>query len=85
MAEIIIYTKDYCPYCVKAKNLLKRKGQTFKEIDISHDVALQQEMITRSGGRKTVPQILINGKPVGGSDDLHALEAAGKLNALLAE
>lgn len=84
MADITIYTKDYCPYCVKAKNLLKIKGQNFKEIDITHDEALQKEMVEKSGGRKTVPQIFINGKPVGGSDDLHALDAAGKLDALLA-
>ena len=84
MPDIIIYSKDYCPYCVKAKNLLKRKGVAFKEIDITHDEALQLEMITKSGGRKTVPQIIINGNPVGGSDDLHALERAGKLDTLLA-
>jgi glutaredoxin 3 len=85
MAEIIIYTKDYCPHCVKAKNLLKLKGQEhFKEIDITHDENLQKEMITKAGGRRTVPQIFINGTHVGGCDDLHALNSAGKLDALLA-
>lgn len=84
MADIVLYTKDYCPYCVKAKMLLKRKGHAnFKEIDITHDEALQQEMLSKSGGRKTVPQIFINGTHVGGSDDLHALDAQGKLDPLL--
>ncbi len=84
MAEIIIYSKDYCPYCVKAKTLLKRKGIAFREIDVTRDPALQQEMVTKSGGRKTVPQILINGQAIGGCDDLYALDASGKLNSLLA-
>ncbi|NDF11338.1 MAG: glutaredoxin 3 [Proteobacteria bacterium] len=84
MAEIILYTKDYCPYCVKAKELLKRKGYSnFKEIDITHDEKLQQEMLSKSNGKRTVPQIFINGTHVGGSDDLHALNDAGKLDALL--
>ena len=83
MADIVIYTKDYCPYCTKAKGLLTRKKQTFREIDITNDEKLQQEMIEKSGGRRTVPQIFINGKSVGGADDLYALEAAGKLDALL--
>jgi len=83
MTDVIVYSKDYCPYCVKAKGLLKRKGVAFKEIDITHDEGLQNEMIAKSGGRKTVPQIIINGTPIGGSDDLHALDAAGKLDALL--
>lgn len=84
MAEIIIYTKDYCPYCVKAKGLLTRKGYNdFREIDITHDEALQQEMLAKSNGKRTVPQIFINGTHVGGCDDLHALDAAGKLDPLL--
>lgn len=84
MPNIIVYTKDYCPYCVRAKDLLKRKGQKFNEIDITHDEALQQEMITKSGGRRTVPQIFINNTHAGGCDDLHALEKEGKLDTLLA-
>lgn len=83
MPDIIIYTKDYCPHCVKAKALLTRKKQTFHEIDITHDEALQREMVEKSGGRRTVPQIFINGQSVGGSDDLHALDSQGKLDALL--
>ncbi len=84
MPNIIVYTKDYCPYCARAKDLLTRKGQKFNEIDITHDEALQQEMITKSGGRRTVPQIFINNTHVGGCDDLHALEKEGKLDTLLA-
>lgn len=86
MPAITVYTKDYCPHCVKAKNLLKRKGveSSVTEIDITHDEKLQQEMVTRSGGRKTVPQIFIDDTHVGGCDDLYALDAAGKLDPLLA-
>ena len=85
MASIIIYTKDYCPHCVRAKNLLKRKGVegSMREIDITHDATLQQEMVSKSGGRKTVPQIFIGDTHVGGADDLYALDAAGKLDGLL--
>jgi glutaredoxin 3 len=81
--SVTLYTKDYCPYCVKAKGLLKRKGVAFEEIDITHDEALVKEMMEKSGGRKTVPQIFINGNSVGGCDDLYALDAAGKLDAML--
>lgn len=84
MADIIIYTKDYCPYCVRAKELLKRKNQQFKEIDITRDESLQQEVVQKSGGRRTVPQVFINGTHVGGYDDLHALDKEGKLDKLLA-
>lgn len=84
MVEIIIYTKDYCPYCVRAKQLLKQKGQAFKEIDISRDEKLQQEMIEKSGGRRTVPQIFINGSSIGGFQELQALDSNGKLSSLLA-
>ena len=86
MANIIIYTKDYCPYCVKAKSLLAQKGQkdNITEIDITHDEALQQEMIAKSGGRRTVPQIFIGSTHVGGFDDMHALDKEGKLDSLLA-
>jgi len=85
MTQITIYTKDYCPYCVKAKNLLKRKGveSSITEIDITHNEKLQQEMVAKSGGRKTVPQIFIGDKHIGGCDDLYALDAAGKLDPLL--
>ncbi|MDE3015737.1 MAG: glutaredoxin 3 [Pseudomonadota bacterium] len=82
---IIIYTKDYCPYCVKAKVLLSRKKVPFTEIDITRDEARQKEMIEKSGGRRSVPQIIINNHSIGGCDDLYALEAAGKLDAMLAK
>lgn len=83
MADIVIYSKDYCPYCVKAKMLLKRKGVAFREIDITGNEALQKEMIEKSGGRRSVPQIFINGQAVGGADELQALDRAGKLDILL--
>lgn len=82
MSEIIIYSKEVCPYCVKAKNLLNRKGAAFKEIKIADDVT-KDEMIKKSGGRMTVPQIFIGDFHVGGCDDLYALDAAGKLDELL--
>ena len=84
MHNITIYSKDYCPYCTKAKSLFKRKGHDqFTEIDITHDEKLQNEMVEKSGGRKSVPQIFIDGKHIGGCDDLYALDASGKLDPLL--
>lgn len=84
MAKVVVYVKDYCPYCTKAKNLLRKKNVEFEEIDISDDDELQESVIKRSGQR-TVPQIFINDKSVGGCDDLYALNSAGKLDSLLAE
>jgi glutaredoxin 3 len=85
MAQIDIYTTRYCPYCIRAKALLNRKGAAFNEIDVSGDAALREQMIQRANGRMTVPQIFIGKTHVGGSDDLHALDAAGKLDPLLAQ
>jgi glutaredoxin 3 len=82
MPKIIIYSKDICPYCVRAKSLLQRKGASFEEIKISTD-AQKEEMIKKAGGRMTVPQIFIDDFHVGGFDDLHALDVAGKLDELL--
>ena len=82
MKKVIIYSKDPCPYCVKAKMLLARKKVDFTEIKITSD-ALREEMIAKSGGRMTVPQIFIGEQLVGGCDDLYALEAAGKLDEML--
>ncbi|MES2961772.1 MAG: glutaredoxin 3 [Pseudomonadota bacterium] len=82
MPKIIIYSKDPCPYCVRAKNLLQRKGVEFTEIKITSD-EIKVEMIEKSGGRMTVPQIFIDEKHIGGCDDLYALDAAGKLDELL--
>jgi glutaredoxin 3 len=84
MPRVEIYTTRFCPYCVAAKALLKRKGVSFKEIDLSGDWEQRDEMIKRANGRQTVPQIFIGATHVGGNDDLHALERAGKLDALLA-
>jgi glutaredoxin 3 len=84
MAQIEIYTTFMCPYCSRAKALLDKKGQTYNEIDVSYDAAKREEMTQKAGGRRTVPQIWINGTHVGGSDDLYALEREGKLDAMLA-
>ncbi len=83
MPNITIYTTTYCPYCMKAKDLLKRKGAAYNEINVEDDTA-REEMLKRSGGRRTVPQIFIGTTHVGGSDDLYALDKAGKLDPLLA-
>jgi glutaredoxin 3 len=82
MANITIYTTTYCPYCVKAKDLLKRKGASWTEINAEDDDA-REAMIVKAGGRRTVPQIFIGETHVGGCDDLYALDKAGKLDALL--
>ena len=84
MAQIEIYTTRYCPYCVRAKALLARKGAAYTEFDVSGDAEKRQEMIQRSNGRMTVPQIFIGATHVGGSDELHALDQAGKLDPMLA-
>ena len=80
---IVVYTKATCPYCVRAKALLAKKGAAFQEIEITDNPALRTEMIEKANGRTTVPQIFINGRHIGGCDDLHALEDQGKLDALL--
>jgi len=84
MAPVEIYTTRWCPYCHMAKALLKKKGVQFTEIDLSGYRERRSEMIERANGQTTVPQIFIGLVHVGGSDDLHALERAGKLDALLA-
>lgn len=83
MAKIELYTTQVCPYCVRAKNLLKNKNQSWDEIDVSYDEKLRNEMIEKAGGKRTVPQIFIDGKHVGGFDDLHALDQKGELDKLL--
>jgi len=82
MARIEIYSKEWCPYCSKAKSLLRAKGLEYREIDITHDETLEQEMLERSH-RQTVPQIFIDSQSVGGYDDLSQLNASGELNRLL--
>lgn len=81
--QIVIYTKDYCPFCKAAKALLTGKGVTFTNFEISNDDNKRAEMIARASGRTTVPQIFIGDSHVGGYDDLAALNSAGGLDALL--
>jgi glutaredoxin 3 len=83
MADIVIYTRQMCSYCAAAKSLLSRKGQTYTEHDASFEPALRAEMMAKSG-RNTFPQIFIDGKHIGGFDDMNALDRAGKLDPLLA-
>jgi glutaredoxin 3 len=84
MAKVEIYTKMFCPYCTRAMRLLGEKGVDIEEFDISMGGPKRAEMLGRANGRTTVPQIFINGTHVGGSDDLAALERAGKLDPMLA-
>ena len=84
MPPVEIYTTHFCPYCVSAKALLTRKGVAFTEIDVSGNWELRQKMVERAHGRMTVPQIFIGSVHVGGSDELHALERAKRLDPLLA-
>ncbi len=83
MAKIEIYTKFTCPYCYRAKSLLTGKGVDFDEVEVSMGGEPKAEMIRRAGGRSTVPQIFIDGQHVGGSDELAALDRAGKLDPML--
>ncbi|OFX10723.1 MAG: glutaredoxin 3 [Alphaproteobacteria bacterium RIFOXYD12_FULL_60_8] len=85
MARIEIYTTPVCPFCVRAKALLKRKGAEFLEVDMGGEDADWDKMIARSQGRRTVPQIFINDRSIGGCDELYALDRAGNLDALLQE
>jgi glutaredoxin 3 len=84
MAEVTIYTRMMCGYCAAAKRLLDRKGVAYTEHDASFSPELRQEMLSRANGRATFPQIFVGDIHVGGSDDLHELEAEGRLDALLA-
>lgn len=84
MPEIIIYTKDYCGYCHRAKALLDEKQVNYTEIDVTHDAQREQEMRDRSS-RTTVPQIFINERHIGGCDDLIALDKSGELDTLLTD
>lgn len=83
MAKVEIYTKMFCGYCARAKSLLESKGAAFEEYDISLGGAKRDEMLKRAPGAMTVPQIFIDDRLIGGSDDLAALDRAGKLDALL--
>jgi glutaredoxin 3 len=83
MAKVEIYSTMFCGYCARAKALLTRKGVAFENIDVLEQPARRDEMVTRAGGRTTVPQIFIDGAHIGGCDDLLALERAGRLDPLL--
>ena len=83
MQPVVIYTKSSCPYCHAAKELLRLKGAAFEEISVDGDRAGQAAMAQKAGGRSTVPQIWIGATHVGGCDDLHDLDAAGRLDPLL--
>lgn len=85
MAQVTIYTTMLCPYCHAAKELLKRKGVTYHEIDVSYDAATRRAMSEKAGGRRTVPQIFVGDTHVGGSDELYTLERKGGLDPLLAQ
>ena len=84
MPRVTIYTTPICPYCSMAKRLLAGKAVAFEEIDVSRDYAAREALVAKSGGRRTVPQIWIGDRHVGGCDDLMALDSGGQLDALLA-
>ena len=83
MSKVVMYTTQYCPFCVQAKALLRHRGIPFEEIDVGGDDALRLEMIEASG-RRTVPQIFINGSAIGGFEELRTLDERGELDRLLA-
>jgi glutaredoxin 3 len=85
VAKVEIYTREHCGYCTRAKALLEHKGIAYLEFHAGDDLEKRREMIQRSHGGSTYPQIFINGRHVGGSDELHDLDAAGQLDGLLAE
>jgi glutaredoxin 3 len=82
-SNITVYSKDYCPYCTAAKNLLTQKGVAYTEVDLTQKPELRDEMVKKAGGRTTVPQIFIGNTHIGGFDDMKALDQQGKLEALL--
>ena len=83
MKPVTIYTTPICPYCVRAKSLLGKKGVAYDEVDVMMDQKAREEMLAKSGGARTVPQIFIGETHVGGCDDLYALDREGKLDLLL--
>jgi len=84
VANIVIYSSAFCPFCYRAKALLKQKGAAFKEINVDMNPKARTEMRNKAGGRTSVPQIWIDDQHVGGSDELHALDARGVLKTMLA-
>lgn len=85
MAQVTIYTRAFCPYCTRAVQLLRAKGAEFEEIDAGMDPRLREEMVRRSNGGRTFPQIFIGDQHIGGCDDMLALDRAGRLDPLLAQ
>jgi glutaredoxin 3 len=83
MKPVKLYTTPMCPYCVRAKSLLTKKGVAFEEIDVFMDDSARQEMLSKSQGARTVPQIFVGETHVGGFDELYALDKAGELDPLL--
>ena len=83
MPKIEVYATTTCPYCRRARALLEKKGVAYALIDVGADPARREEMTRRAAGRRTVPQIFIDGQGIGGSDELHALDRTGKLDAML--
>ncbi len=83
MAQVTVYSGPSCPYCTKAKALLERKNIPFQEFNVKEDFSRLKEMLERTGGRKTIPQIFIDDLHIGGCDDLYALNDSGKLDELL--
>ena len=83
MAHVVVYSGEKCPYCLRAKLLLDKKGVRYAEYDVRADPARLEEMLAKSGGQQTIPQIFIGGQHIGGCNDLYALEKAGRLDALL--
>jgi glutaredoxin 3 len=84
MADVVVYTTSYCPYCTAAKGLLDRKGIAYTEVDVTGDIDERLRLVERSGGRRTVPQIFIDGESIGGYDELVELDRAGRLDTVLA-
>jgi glutaredoxin 3 len=80
--DIVVYSTGWCPYCVRARTLLERKGLPFREVKVDEDPAEREAMLARSGGRRTVPQIFIGERHVGGFDELYALDKSGQLDSL---
>ena len=84
MAHVEMYTTSWCPYCMRARALLRNKGVEFSEFDVEEEPGRRREMVRRAGGRTSVPQIFINGEHIGGSDELAALDRSGRLDEKLA-
>ena len=83
MKEIIIYSRATCPFCIQAKNLLQAKNVSYQDIDIEQDLEKKEEMIKRADGKSSVPQIFVDGKLIGGCDDLYELDEKGELDAII--